>query len=144
VLRRLVIATLLFAGEGAAFAQPLEVHATCAANLPRDPAHLRTLREELARALRDVGPSRRYTLDVSLVQLRTKTIGRELEVHLELRAILSDEHRRVLSMSSSSATARGSLKDKELVQREAFASASERVARRVLMHVDNEPRVANK
>jgi hypothetical protein len=144
VFRRLVIAALLFAGESAAFAQPLEVHTTCAAAVARDPAHLRTLREELARALRDVGPSRRYTLDVSLVQLRTKTVGREIEVTLELRAILSDDNRRMLSMSSSSATARGPMKDKDKVLRDAFAAASERVARRVLTHVDNEPRVANK
>jgi hypothetical protein len=140
---RFILAALLLTGESAAIAQPLEVRATSAAAVPRDPAHLRTLREELARALRDVEPSRRFTLDVSLVYLRTKTIGRQLEVHLEVRAILSDENRRMLSISSAAATARGPLKDTSLVHREAFASAANRVARHVRMHVDNEPRVAN-
>jgi hypothetical protein len=144
VLLRLVVCLLLISGENAVFAQPLEVYTTCAAAVPRDPAHLRVLREELSRALRDVGPSRRFTLDVSLVQLRETTVGGEHEIRVEVRAILSDEHRRVLSTSSASTTARGSANTKRLVHREALAGAANRVAKNVLAHVDSEPRVAGK
>ncbi len=102
------------------------------------------LREELARALGEIAASRRYTLDVSIVQLAVTASRDELEVRVELRGMLSDDHRRVLWSSMARATARGDAKDRTMIQRDAYAAAADRIAAHVHAHVESQDHVATK
>jgi hypothetical protein len=129
VLGRLALAVLLFASSPVGAASALQIHATCATELARDPAHVRTLRGELTRALTGMRAPAGYTLDVSLVRLGTSATGRGLEVRAEVRAMLSDKHGVVRWSSLSRATARGTARDRALLQRDAVAYAARDLAK---------------
>jgi hypothetical protein len=109
----------------------VEIHATCAAELASGAPHVRTLRVEVARALAGSRVPSRYTLDVSLVRLASTTIGGQLEVRAEVRALLSDEHGRARWQSTSHATARGAARQQALLQRDAVTAAARDVAKLV-------------
>jgi hypothetical protein len=118
----------LVATEAAAGVQ---VHVSSAAEVARDPAHTRTLRSELTRAFANVATPSETTLDVSLVRLSARHVGSEVEVRVEARAFLSDARGRVQWTSGASATARGRVRDKALVQRDALAAVADQLARHV-------------
>ena len=106
----------------------VKVHATCAAELSRETSHVRTLRDEVARALAGTPETPRYTIDVSLVQLGTSTVGKQLEVRAEVRALLSDEQGRARYQTTSRAVVRGHVRDRALLQRDAVRAVARDVA----------------
>jgi len=134
MLVRLVTASLVLAAATAIASPAIEVHATCAAELASDPAHLRTLRGELAQALTRITATASYTLDVSLVRLGISTVGRELEVRAEVRAMLSDARGRIKWSSTSRAAARGPARDRIRLQHDAVSAAARDLARSVRAH----------
>jgi hypothetical protein len=107
----------------------IEIHTSCAAEVARDPAHLRTLSAELTRALIGVSTPAGTTLDVSIVRFSETTANGEVEVRTEARALLSDAKGRVAWSSSSRATARGSIKERALVQRDAITAVAQQLAK---------------
>lgn len=109
----------------------VEIHATCASELARDPVHVRTLRDEVARALAGARVPSRYTLDVSLVRLAGTTIGNQVEFRAEVRALLSDGQGRARWQTTSRATARGAIRDRASIQRDAVTAAAQQLARSV-------------
>lgn len=110
----------------------IKIHASCTTELAGDPAHVRTLRDEVARALASARVTTRYTLDVSLVRLASTTLGRDVEVRAEVRALLSDAQGRARWQTTSRATARGSARDRALLQRDAVTAVARDVAKLVL------------
>jgi hypothetical protein len=106
----------------------IEIHATCAVAVVRDPAHARTLRAELTRALAGVATPAGTTLDVSIVRFNEITANGEVEVRTEARALLSDARGVVKWTSSSRATARGSVRDRTVVQRDAITAVAQQLA----------------
>lgn len=96
--------------------------------LARDPVHVRTLRQELARALAGSRVPGRYTLDVSLVRLTAAVVGNQVEVRAEVRALLSDARGRARYQTTSHATVRGSFRDRVSMQRDAVTAAAHRLA----------------
>lgn len=128
---RLGVMCLILVAAMAPASAGIEVHATCATELAREPAHVRTLRDEVARALASTPVSKRYTLDVSLVRLTGTTVGRQIEVRAEVRALISDERGRARWQSTSRATARGAIRDRALLQRDAIGAAARDIAKSV-------------
>lgn len=122
---------LLLAASPSVASHAVQVHATCAAELARDPAHLRTLRGELAQALAGITPRTSYTLDVSLVRLGSTSVGTDVEVRAEIRALLSDRRGQIRWTSTSSSRARGRSTDHAQVQRDAVAFAARDLAKGV-------------
>lgn len=120
--RSLVVA-LALAGSRV-HAQPI-VHATAVVAL--EPEQLRTLEAALARALGDL-PS---TVDVSLTKLEVTPVGGDVEVKVELRALVSDEAGRIVWSSIAHASARGSARERVALHRDAITAAAEALARRV-------------
>jgi hypothetical protein len=110
------------------------IHATCAAKLAREPAHVQTLRGELTRALDGVRTASGYALDVSLVEMSSTGTASMLDVRVEVRAMLSDARGRVRYAATSRATARGQARDRALLERDAVAAAAHDVARAVRAH----------
>jgi hypothetical protein len=131
VLTRLAVISVFLVGSLGDAAAGVKIHATCTTELAGDPAHVRTLRDEVARALASAGVTKRYTLDVSLVRLASTTSGRDVEVRAEVRALLSDEHGRARWQTTSRATARGSTRDRAAIQRDAVSAAARDVAKLV-------------
>ena len=107
------------------------IHASCTTELARDPVHVRTLRDEVTRALASTRVTTRYTLDVSLVRLASTTLGRDVEVQVEVRALLSDEQGRARWNTTSRATARGHARDRAMIQRDAMSAAARDIAKLV-------------
>src|SRR5688572_12633110 len=99
-----IMLCLVLATSWAEASRGVEVHAHCAAELAKEPAHLRTLRAELAQALADMQANTGYKLDASLVHLGSKTAGNELEVRAEVRAFLSDERGQIKWSSTARST----------------------------------------
>lgn len=120
---RSVVLALVLAGSRVR-AQPI-VHASAVAALA--PEHLRTLETALANALGDI-PT---TLDVSLTKLDVTPIGSELEVKVELRALVSDDTGRIVWSSTSKATARGSARERTQLHRDAITAAAQDLGKRV-------------
>lgn len=120
---RSVALALVLAGSSV-HAQPI-VHASAIATLA--PEHLRTLQAALAKALGDL-PS---TFDVSLTKLVVTPIGRELEVAVELEAVISDEHGRILWSSKTYAAARGVARERAQLHRDAITAAAQALGERV-------------
>lgn len=129
--RVLIFVGLASATASAEAPREVEVHASCATALARQPVHVHTLRAELTQALAGTRASDAYTLDVSLVRLDVRAAGRNIEVRAEVRALLSDERGRIVWNSTARSTARGTAKDRELLQRDAVMSAARNVARSV-------------
>lgn len=109
----------------------VEINATCASELARNSAHVRTLKSEVARALEGLPATSRYTLDVSLVRLDATPDRSEIEVRAEVRAILSDCRGRMVWTASARSTARGPAKDRLLVEQDAVIGAAQQVGRLV-------------
>ena len=128
MLKRLGLICLILAAPITPATAGVEIHATCATELARDPVHVRTLREEVARALASTRVPSRYTLDVSLVRLSGTTVGNQVEVRAEVRALLSDAQGRARWQTTSRATARGSARDRALLQRDAVTAAAKQLA----------------
>jgi hypothetical protein len=118
-----VLLALLLAGSRA-HAQPV-VHASAVIALA--PEHMRALEAAVTSALGEV-PT---TLDVSLTKLEVTPIGSELEVKVELRALISDETGRVVWSSTSHATARGPARERTQLHRDAITAAAEALGKRV-------------
>jgi hypothetical protein len=131
VLARVLVVLVVLAASVGYAAPTIEIHASCADALARDPAHVRTLRGELAHALSGTSMSPGYTLDASLVRLAALPVGGELEVRAEVRAMLSDGQGRVRWTSTSRATARGSSRERAQLQRDAVGAAAREVAKSV-------------
>jgi hypothetical protein len=72
-----------------------------------------------------------YTLDVSLVRVRAQPSGRYIAVQVETRASLADGRGYIRWVSTAGATARGSLRDRELVERDAITAVATELARQV-------------
>jgi hypothetical protein len=121
-------AVLVMAMVSTAYAG-IEIHTTCAAEVARDPAHVRTLSAELTRALAGVSTPRGTTLDVSIVRFSETTAAGEVEVRTEARAFLSDARGRVMWSSSSRATARGSVMARSHVQHDAISAVAQQLAK---------------
>jgi hypothetical protein len=88
------------------------------------------LRAELARAL--AGKASGYTLDVSLVQLTATPINGDIEVRAEVRTLLSDASGRVRVSSMSRAAARGPMRQRTSLHRDAVTAVAGEVAKLVL------------
>jgi hypothetical protein len=131
VLSRLALICSILVASVADAAAGVEIHATCAADLAREPVHVRTLRDEVARALAGTRVPSRYTLDVSLVRLSGTTFGNQVEIRAEVRALLSDAQGRARWQTTSRATARGSIRDRASIQRDAVTAAAQQLARSV-------------
>jgi hypothetical protein len=123
VRTRSVILAAVLAGSRV-HAQPI-VHASAVAALA--PEHLRTLETALTRELGNI-PT---TLDVSLTKLDVTPIGGDLEVKVELRALVSDEKGRVVWSSTANATARGSARERTQLHRDAITAAAQALGKRV-------------
>lgn len=130
MLRRIIVVCSLLAALPAGAQSGGVIHTSVAAQLATDPAHLRTLRAELERALN--GKASGYTLDVSLVQWSAKPVNNEIEVRCEVKTFLSDKSGRVRVTSTSRATARGPLRDRDAVARDALAAVASDVVKFVL------------
>jgi hypothetical protein len=131
VLARLALIPLIALAPVTDASAGVQVHATCATELSRDVVHVRTLREEVGRALASTPVAARYTLDVSLVALSSATVGRELEVRVELRALLSDDRGRARWQTTSRAIARGAHRQRALLEKEALGAAARDLAKTV-------------
>jgi hypothetical protein len=132
VLVRHLLAALAVAAALATTAYSgIDIHATSAADATRDPAHVRTLRSEVARALEGARAQPGHTLDVSLVRLATKVTPTSVEVSAELRAVFSDPHGVILWSSSARAVARGTPRERALVERDAIGAAAQQLGRLV-------------
>jgi hypothetical protein len=131
VLSRLGVICLILAASIADATAGVEIHATCATELARETVHVRTLRDEVARALAGTRVAARYTLDVSLVALTSTPRGSEVETKAEVRALLSDEHGRARWQTTSRATVRGPAQDRVAIQRDAVIAAAHDLARGV-------------
>jgi hypothetical protein len=123
-----VIACFALVAFVADAAAGVEIRATCAVELARDPVHVRTLHAEVARALGSAPVTARYTLDVSLVRLAATFVDGQLEVRAEVRALLSDASG-IHWHTTSRATARGNVRDRALLQRDAIGAAAHDLAR---------------
>ena len=134
MLSRLALACLLVALPVEHASAGVKVHATCASELASDPVHVRTLRDEVSRALASTPVTPRYTLDISLVKLGAKLSGRQVEVHAEVRALLSDEHGRARWQTTSRATVRGPARDRASIERDAIGAAAREIASSVRAH----------
>jgi hypothetical protein len=128
VLGRILLATLLLVAPVADATASVEIRATCVAELARDPAHLRTLRRELARALGGTRVPARYTLDVSLVRLTAAVAGNQVEVRAEVRALLSDAQGRARYQTTSRVTVRGPSRERISIQRDAVTAVAHELA----------------
>jgi hypothetical protein len=131
VLRRIIVACTLLAAVPAGAQSGALIHATCAASgAAIDPAHVRTLRAQLERALD--GRANGYTVDVSLVRLTSTPMNGEMEVRAEVKTLLSDASGRVRLSSTSRATARGPVRDRIALHRDAVTAVADEVAKLVL------------
>lgn len=129
-----ILAVALVAAMVTSASAGISIHATCVAEVSRDPAHVRTLSTELARALADVRAPTGYALDVSLVRVDATTADGEIEVRIEARAFVSDGKRRVLFSSTSTATARGSVRERALLHRDALSAIAHQLATKIRTH----------
>jgi len=128
---RSILAVAFVAVMGTPASAGIAIHATCVAEVARDPAHVRTLSTELARALADVRAPTGYALDVSLVRVDATSANGEVEVQVEARAFVSDGKRRVRFSSTATATARGRARDRALVHRDALTAIAQQLARQI-------------
>jgi hypothetical protein len=129
---RSILAVFLVSAVSTAASAGVEIHTSCAAEVASDPAHVRTLRAELTRALAGVSTPSGTTLDVSIVRFHETTANGEVEVRTEARAFLSDGKGRVQWSSSSRATARGAMKERTLVQRDAITAVAQQLAKLIV------------
>jgi hypothetical protein len=134
VRMRSILAVAFVAATFTSASAGIAIHATCVAEVARDPAHVRTLSTELVRALAHVTAPTGYALDVSLVRVDATTHDGEIEVQVEARAFVSDGQRRVRFSSTASATARGSARDRALVHRDALAAIAQQLATTIRTH----------
>jgi hypothetical protein len=125
---RSIVAAAFIAAMFSTASAGIAIHATCVAEVARDPAHVRTLSSELARALAGVRAPTGYALDVSLVRVDVITADGEVEIQVEARAFVSDGKRRVRFSSTATATARGRARDRALVHRDALTSIADQLA----------------
>ena len=130
MLRRIIVACTLLAAVPAGAQSGALIHATCTASVAIDPAHVRTLRAQLERAL--AGKASGYTLDVSLVRLTATPMNGEMEVRAEVKTLLSDASGRVRLSSTSRAAARGPVRDRLALHRDAVTAVADEVAKLVL------------
>ena len=124
---RSVVLAVVLAGSRV-HAKPI-VHASTAAALA--PEHLRTLQAAMASALGELPTTSATTLDVSLTKLEVTANGAELEVAVELRALVSDKQGKILWSSTVHATARGSSRERTQLHRDAITAAAQALGKRV-------------
>jgi hypothetical protein len=131
VVRRLLAALAVAAALTTPAWSDIEIHASSAADATRDPAHVRTLRGEVARALAGARAQPGHTLDVSIVRLDTRVTAASVEVSAELRAVFADPRGVILWSSSTRALARGTPRDRALLERDAISAAAQQLGRLV-------------
>ena len=122
MLARIALVCLVVATAPAIAGPAIEIHASCAADLAADPTHIRILRSELAQALANA--SEAHAVDITLVKLDTQTASNEVTVRAEVRAFVSDPKGRIKWATTATATARGSIKERDLVQHDAIGAAA--------------------
>ena len=125
---RALLACLLLAAPAGA-APGVAIHASFAGELVRDPVHLETLESELVRGLKGMPAAQGLSLDVSLVRLGVTSRGNKMVVKVEVRALLSDATGRVRFASTARATAKGSVKNRVLIEADAVKAATQQLAR---------------
>lgn len=134
MLRCLALIAALVASVPVAQAQKLAINVTVAAQVANDKSLARTLHGALERSLAARGRSlpAGHTLDASLVQLDTAPMSDgQVEVRVEVRAAISDARRRIHSVTSTKAIARGPARDRALIQRDAIEEAASQLAKRL-------------
>ena len=134
MLGRLALIAVLVAGMPIAAAQKLAIHVTVAAHVTRDDVLVRALRDALDKALaaRPRALPAGYSVDASIVRLEVAPVGAsELEVRAEVRAILSDERGRMHVTTSARTVARGSARDRALLQKDAIVESAKQLAKRL-------------
>ncbi len=134
MLRCLAFATALIVGAPIVSAQKLAIHVTVATQVANDKSHARTLHSALEQSLgaRSRSLPAGHTIDASLVQLDTAPVsGGAVEVRVEVRAAIADARGRIVSVTSTKATARGPAKDRALIQRDAIEEAARALAKRL-------------
>ena len=130
MLARIALVCLVVAAAPAIASPAIEIHASCAAELAADPFHVRTLRAELAQELEGAAGAHAQAIDITLVRLDATTSGTDVVVRAEVRALISD-HGRVTYTATSHTTARGPIRERLLVQRDAIAGAARDVGRHI-------------
>lgn len=116
---------LVLAAASASAARSGALRVTCAAAVARDAAHERWLRAEMTRALADLPVAAGHTIDLSLVRLDAKRASKDLEVRVEMRALLSDDDGRIRVQTTTRATTRGAARDRTLLERDAIGAAAD-------------------
>ena len=142
MLARIALVCLVVATAPASAGPAIEIHASCAADIATDPAHVRILKSELAQAL--AGASEAHSVDISLVKLYTQTESGEVIVRAEVRAFVSDPKGRIKFATTAHATARGSAKERILVTRDAVGGAAHEVGRAIHDHHDTDDQQARR
>lgn len=142
MLRRFIVMGVLAAslpanakqGLGIHISQPSSIYVTSTAAVTQDPAHRRTLRDAIARALSShtgAVPAG-YTIDAALVRLESVPLATgELEIRIEVQASLSDDKGRMRWASSAKTQARGRARDRALLHRDALADASRQLVKQL-------------
>lgn len=122
MLTRIAFVCLVATTVPAVAAPAIEIHASCATDVVADAQHIELLRSELSRALAQVSTA--HVIDASITSFDTRTTGSDIEVHVEVRALVSDSGQHAHWATSARATARGSAKDRSRVQRDAIGAAA--------------------
>lgn len=129
MLGRLALVCLLATAAPALAGPAVEIHASCAANVVADAHHIEMLRSELARALAQTAKA--HVIDVSIVAFEARAAGDDLDVHVEVRALVSDADQHAHWVTSAKATARGRANDRALLERDALTAAAREVGQAI-------------
>ena len=129
MLARIALVCLVVATAPVIAGPAIEIHASCAADVVSDPAHLKALKSELAQSL--AGAAEARAVDISLVKLETTTASSEVIVRAEVRAVISDPKGKMQWMTTARSTARGAIKERGLVQRDAISAAARQVGQNI-------------
>lgn len=129
MLARIALVCLVVATAPVIAGPAIEIHASCAADIAADPTHIRILRSELAQALANA--SEAHAIDITLVKLDTQTAADDVIVRAEVRAFVSDPKGRIKWATTAHATARGSIKERTLVQHDAIGAAARNVGKAI-------------
>ena len=127
---RITLVCLLLAAPASA-SPKVDIHASVARAVASNPAHLETLHNELVVVLDGMPAAGGLTLDVSLVRIVATARGGTLIVKVEVRALLSDKTGRVRFASNARATAKGSVKNRTLIEGDAVKAATHELGKLV-------------
>ena len=129
MLGRLAFVCLVATAVPALAGPAVEIHASCAANVVADAEHLATLRRELAQSLAQVAKA--HVIDASIVTLDAHATGNELQVQVEVRALVSDPDQHAHWVTTAKATARGGTNERTLLERDAISAAARQIGQTI-------------